>query len=221
MFYFTSAFHPRIENWLLSSLSDRRSSRWPVGVGARKTSTFTEGWRCPCASWAWLARRPSAAPACVCGTRQGQRAAGRPAGRSEPGRRVSWDSAVAFSQELQRSLSAPMLPQPSSLSPRAPRLARLEGQLCALQALSGQRPRLHLCTLEGEEPSAQCLLWSTVMCCLVPECLLVTSDTRWRWGGGGCSPHSCLGRNAALCSFPRVGISQMGCDGKAGCRCNN
>uniref|UniRef100_A0AAA9S8Y0 TPD52 like 2 n=1 Tax=Bos taurus TaxID=9913 RepID=A0AAA9S8Y0_BOVIN len=39
-------------------------------------------------------------------------------------------------------------------SPLAPCLVHLEGQLCALQALGGQRPRLPVCAFEGEEPSA-------------------------------------------------------------------
>lgn len=76
-------------------------------------------------------------PGCVAHARASEQQAD-PAGRSEPGRRVSWDSAVAFSQELQRSLSAPMLPQSSSLSPRAPRLAHLEGRSVPYRLLAGR-----------------------------------------------------------------------------------
>ena len=83
---------------------ERPAPPWRAGVALAQTSL---GWLLP-----GQRLQPVGIPHAGAGKQQAD-----PAGRSGLGLRVSWDSAVAFSQELQRSFSPLMLPQPSSLTP--------------------------------------------------------------------------------------------------------
>ena len=126
-----------------------------------------------------------------------------PAGRSGLELRVSWDSAVAFSQELQRSLSPLMVPQPSSLTPDPMSGASGGAALCLTGSWWTETLTTCVCFRGG---GAISLVSSLLDCDVLPgTCMCWSLQTLG--GRGGLQSTLCLGRNAAPCSFPGVGVS--------------
>ena len=101
-----SALHPCVETGF-SPLGNHSSTCWPVGMeaGERPAPPWRAGTALMQASPSWLISgqqlQPVGMPHAGAGKQQAD-----PAGRSGLGLWVSWDSAVAFFQELQRSLSS-------------------------------------------------------------------------------------------------------------------
>lgn len=117
----------------------------PLGAGVGQEEELApptgRGW-CP----------PSSAPACPFAARWGRPCVG-----------VGWNSAVACSQELQRSHSRSEAATPQQPCIQGPTRVCVEGQLRALLAPSRQRPACAAVHPPGEEPP-QSPLRRTVVC---------------------------------------------------------
>lgn len=157
-------------------------------AGERPAPPWKAGLALAQASPSWLLPRQQLQPVGMPHAGAGKQQAD-PAGRSELGLRVSWDSAVAFSQELQRSLSPLMLPQPSSLTPGPMSGASGGAALCLTGSWWAETSTTCVCFRGG---GAIGLVSSLLDCDVLPgTCMCWSLQTLW--GRGGCSPRCALG----------------------------
>ena len=198
-----SALHPCVETGF-SPLGDHSSTCWPVGMeaGERPAPPWRAGTALLQASPSWLLPGQQLQPVGMPHGGAGKQQAD-PAGRSGLELRVSWDSAVAFSQELQRSLSPLMVPQPSSLTPDPMSGASGGAALCLTGSWWTETLTTCVCFRGG---GAISLVSSLLDCDVLPgTCMCWSLQTLG--GRGGLQSTLCLGRNAAPCSFPGVRVS--------------
>lgn len=208
LFYFMSALHSYVETGF-SPLGDHSSICWPVGMeaGERPAPPRRAGVALAQTSPGWLLLgqrlQPAGMPHAGAGKQQAD-----PAGRSGLGLQVSWDSAIAFSQELQRSLSPLMLPQPSSLTPGPMSGASGGAALCLTGSWWAETSTTCVCFRGG---GAISLVSSLLDCGVLPgSCMCWSLQTLE--GRGSCSPRCALG-GTLLHALSLVLESAMGCVG--------